>query len=100
VVEPFDLCATEHQARRLCQLLHCAAKVALAIGAVMPLRAICQASATAAGVARCSAATASSASRIAKPRAFRYPWTPAPRGLLPKSASLRYLPLRKPLACP
>ena len=42
--------------------------VALAMGAVMPGRAISHESATAAGVDRCSFATASSAAKIRNPR--------------------------------
>ena len=45
--------------------------VALAIGAVMPGRAISQASATCAGVASCRRATASSAASTVSPRASR-----------------------------
>ena len=45
--------------------------VDLAIGAVSPGRAIVHASATCAGVAWCVSASASSAARMRKPRAFR-----------------------------
>ena len=61
-------------------------------------RAISQASATWAGVARCSAATSSSAARMRRPRSSRYLPMPEPRGLWPRSASERYLPVRKPRA--
>ena len=76
----------------------CSRLVALAIGAVTPGRAISQASATWAGVARCSAATSSSAARMRRPRSSRYLLMPEPRGLWPRSASERYLPVRKPRA--
>src|SRR5689334_8944830 len=76
----------------------CATLVALAIGAVMPGRAISQAIATAAGVERWRAATLSTAARMPSPRASRYFFMPPPRGLLPRSASERYLPVRKPAA--
>ena len=77
----------------------CSTLVALAIGAVTPGRAISQASATCAGVARCAAAIVSSAASTRSPCALRYFCTAPPRALLfARSASLRYLPLRTPLA--
>lgn len=76
----------------------CPSVVALAIGAVTLGRARSQARETAAGVESYRAATLSSASRIRKPRSFRYGLTPCPRGLLARSASERYLPARNPRA--
>ena len=74
--------------------------VALTIGAVIDLRWSSQASATVALLALCFLATASSASRTPKPLSFTYFLTVwlAPRTLLPKSPSDRYLPVRKPAA--
>ncbi len=70
-----------------------------AIGAVTDGRVSSQAIATLPGVVPVAAATSSSAARIAMPRGFRYFLaTPAPRTLLPASASLRYLPVRNPAA--
>ncbi len=77
---------------------HCARLVALAIGAVMEGRAISQASATCAGVPPASRATRSSAASTRMPRASRYFFTPAPRGLFERSASERYFPVRNPAA--
>ena len=77
---------------------NCSRLVALAIGAVTLGRAISQASATCAGVALCRAATSSSAFSTPRPRSLRYFFTPPPRGLLPRSASERYLPVRNPAA--
>src|SRR5579863_321289 len=77
---------------------NCSKLVALAIGAVTLGRAISHASATCAGVALCRAPTSSSALSTAWPRSLRYFFTPPPRGLLPRSASDRYLPVRNPAA--
>ena len=74
----------------------CAGEVALAIGAVILGRAISQASATCAGAVPTLVATVSRAARTRSPRALRYLVMPAPRGLFPKSFSLRYLPVRNP----
>src|SRR5262249_27175118 len=76
----------------------CARLVALAMGAVMLGRAISQARATLAGVDPVRAATSSRAARMRKPRGLSIAPAPPPRGLLPRSALLRYLPVKKPLA--
>ena len=76
----------------------CGAVVALAIGAPFGSFAEIQASATCPGVACCSAAVASRAANTRSPRASRYLARPGPRGVLAKSAALRYLPVRKPAA--
>src|SRR6185312_5852935 len=77
----------------------CGTLVALAIGAVTDGRAISQASATCAGVALCVAAMSSSTASTARPCGLRKRFAAPPRALLlARSAALRYLPLRKPLA--
>src|SRR6185312_7897792 len=75
----------------------CSTLVALAIGAVTPC-ASNHASETCAGVEWVSPATLSSAARMRKPRGFNLSFMRPPRGLLPKSVSERYLPVRNPLA--
>jgi len=77
---------------------NCSGLVALAIGAVMLGRAISQANATCAGVARSRAATSSSAARMRRPVSFRCFPAPAPRARPARSVCMRYLPVRNPLA--
>ncbi len=78
------------------KLWTCEIRVALAIGAVTPIRAISHASATSAGSARWDTATSSSVLRIASPRGVRYLEMPSPRLDLPRSAFERYFPVKKP----
>ncbi len=78
--------------------LSCSRLVALAIGAVTLGRASSQARATRAGVYRHRAATTSRAARMRCPRSLRYFLTVFPRWLCARSASERYLPVRKPAA--
>ncbi len=76
----------------------CASVVALAISASNARHQPCERHLR--GTARTAWATSSSAARMRMPRASMYFFTPAPRGLCAKSASVRYLPVRKPLASP
>ncbi len=78
------------------RLSSCFREVALAIGAVTPGRALIQASEISASWALVSAATESSASRMRKPRSFKYWVMPLPRGLWSRSSVERYLPVRNP----
>src|SRR3569833_717566 len=74
----------------------CLTLVALAIGAVIPLRAITHARAMAAGVTLCSADTLSKALNILYPCGLRNFFTPCPLLLYERSCSERYLPVKKP----
>src|ERR1700683_1520206 len=78
--------------------LSCSRLVALAIGDVTLGRAITQAIATLAGFESYCLATWSKAVSIRQPRSLRYFFIPAPRWLLERSSSERYLPVRNPLA--
>lgn len=73
----------------------CSTDVALAIGPPILCWEDNQAKATDARTVLCFSATLSKAFKIFKPCSFRYLAAPCPRGLLLKSASERYFPLKK-----